>query len=337
MISQSSFPRRRRGLQVLAGALMLAPAGASHAADAWPAKTVTLVVPFAPGGATDVVARLLAQKLSLAWGQAVVVDNRAGAGGNIGANVVAKAAPDGYMLLMASGSVMTVNPTLYTRLPFNVQKDFAPITNVARGPLVVTVPAASDIKSLADLVSRAKAKPHELTFGSAGIGSQVQMAAESLTFSAGIDMQHIPYKGESQALTDLMAGQVNLVVANIAAVTGQLNGGRLRALAVTSKDRSKSLPNVPAVAETGVPGTAGMDISAWFGLIAPAGTPAEVVDKVWHDTAKAMAEPGVVDQLAAQGMVAVANSPADFRKAIDAETRSWATIIKTRKITIDGQ
>jgi tripartite-type tricarboxylate transporter receptor subunit TctC len=320
---------RRTSTAVKAGlAALLATASlAALADDAWPSKTVTLIVPFAPGGSTDVVARLVAQKLGEIWHQTVVVDNRAGAGGNIGAQFAAKAAPDGYTLLMASGSILTVNPFIYQKLPFDPVKDFAPITNVASGPMVVVVPTTSDVHSVKELIERAKAKPHGVNFGSAGIGSQVHMAGEKFADAAKIDVVHVPYRGEAPAYTDLMAGQIQFVVGNIGAVSSLVSGGRLRALAVTSKERSKLLPDVPTLNEAGLPG---FDNTGWFGLLAPTGTPQAVVDKVYHDTVKILAETDVKARLFTQGMVPVGNAPADFTKAIGAETKGWETVVKNR-------
>ena len=319
----------RRGLLALAALPLVLAALPVQAQTDWPSKSVTLIVPFAPGGSTDVVARMLAQKLGELWKQTVVVENRAGAGGNIGAAAVGKAAPDGYTLLMASGSIFTVNPHLYASLPFDPKKDFAPILNVATGPMVVAVPPNSEFKDLKALMAKAKAEPGKINFGSAGPGSQVHMAAERLAFTAGVDMAHIPYKGESAALTDLMAGQVQVVVGNIGAATPLVTGGKLRALAVTSAERSKMLPDVPTVAESGYPG---FENSGWFGLMAPAGTPKAAIDRIQRDTAAVLAQADVASRLAAIGMSAVGNTPAAMAAAIDAESKVWADVIKTRKI-----
>lgn len=321
-----THPTRRSLLALATLAVVGAPALAQ---TDWPTKSVTLVVPFAPGGSTDVVARLLAQKLGEIWKQTVVVDNRAGAGGNIGTALVAKAAPDGHTLLMASGSIFTVNPHLYATLPFDPKKDFAPIMNVATGPMVVAVPPSSEFRDLKGLIAKAKADPGKVNFGSAGPGSQVHMAAERLAYTAGMDLTHIPYKGESAALTDLMAGQVQVVVGNIGAATPLVTGGKLRALAVTSAERSKMLPDVPTVAESGFPG---FENSGWFGLMAPAGTPKAAIDRVQRDTAAVLAQPDVAARLQGIGMAGVGNTPAALAAAIDAESKVWADVIKSRKI-----
>ncbi len=321
--------RRRCILTALAtlGAAVLPLA--AHAQGAWPTKPVRMIVPFAAGGTTDVVARMLGQKLSEMWGQPVTVENRAGAGGNIGADLVAKSTPDGYTLLMASGSIVTVNPHLYKSMPFDVKKDLVPITKVASGPMLVVVPEASEARTLAELIATARAKPGALRFGSAGIGSQVHMAAENFADAAKIDIVHIPYKGEAPAYTDLIGGQTQLMVGNFAAASALLGNGRLRALAVTGLERSKQLPDVPTASEAGLPG---FENTGWFGLLAPTGTPAAILAKVRDDTVKALGSADARAKLDQQGMVAVGDTPAEFAKAIDAESARWATVVRNRAI-----
>ncbi|MDE2372208.1 MAG: tripartite tricarboxylate transporter substrate binding protein [Burkholderiales bacterium] len=321
--------RRRAALALALGLGALAPA--AWAQPGWPTHTVTLIVPFSAGGSTDYVARLLAQKLSETWHQTVLVDDRPGAGGNIGAGMVAKANPDGTTLLMASGSILTVNPYIYAKMPFDAQKDLVPITNVASGPMLVVVQDAGDIRTLKQLVDKAKAHPGGLHFGSAGIGSQVHMAGEKLVDATGIDAVHVPYRGEAPAYTDLMAGQVQFIVGNIAAASSLVGPGRLRALAVTGPVRSKLMPEVPTVAESGYPG---FENSGWFGLLAPAGTPKAVVDKIRDDTAQVLSQLEVRAKLATQGMVPVASTPADFARQIQTESRDWGAVVKRRKLTI---
>ena len=301
----------------------------AQSGSAWPTKQVTLVVPFSPGGSTDVVARLMAQRLGELWKQTVVVDNRAGAGGNIGAALVAHAPADGYTLLMASGSILTVNPALYKKTGFDAVKDFVPITEVSSGPMVVVVPAQSDVKTLKELVDKAKANPHTINFGSAGIGSQVHMAGEKLADVAAIDIVHVPYRGEAPAYADLMAGQLQVVVGNIAATSSLVAGGKLRALAVTGKERSKLMPDVPTASEAGFPN---FENTGGFGLLAPAGTPKEVIDKIWQDTAKVLAQGDVKDRLATQGMVPIGNAPGDLAQAIGKEAKEWAVVVRNRKL-----
>lgn len=323
---------RRTALgRVIAGsaithAAMLATSAAAQ--ERWPARAVRIVVPFAAGGSTDVIARMVGQKLSVLWGQPVVIENRAGAGGNVGADVVAKSKGDGYTLLMASGSI-TINPHIYKTMPFDTEKDLIPITNVASGPMLLVVSERSAVKSAKELIALAKASPGTVTFGSAGIGSQVHLAAENFANAARVEINHVPYRGESLAYNDLIAGQIQMMVGNFAAASALLGNGRLRALAVTSKQRSPLLPDVPTLAESGLPG---FENSGWFGLLAPAGTPQDIVDKVQRDTTKALAETEMKARLYVQGMSPVGNSPPEFSKAMNAESKFWATVVKNRNI-----
>ncbi len=324
--------RNRRALMGLAAATctlaLWAPQQAA-AQDAWPVRTVKVVVPFVAGGTTDVVARALAKDLSEMWGQSVAVENRGGAGGNIGADVVAKSAPDGYTLLMTSGSIFTVNPHMYPKMPFDAKKDFIAVTNVASGPQVVTVNPSLPAKTLKEFIAYAKSQPGKLNFGSAGMGSQVHMAGESFVDAAGIDLVHIPYKGEAASYPDLVTGALQLVVGNIAAVAPYVANGRLRALAVTSKTRSPLLPNVPTAAESGLPG---FENTGWFGFMVPAGTPQAIVDKIHRDTVKALQNTEMKARLYVAGMSPVGNSPAEFAAAIDKESAHWAKVVERRKL-----
>ena len=299
------------------------------AAQAWPSKPVKIVVPFVAGGATDVVARLLAQKLADAWGQSVVVENRGGAGGNIGADVVAKSPADGYTLLMTSGSIVTANPHLYKAMPFDAARDLVAITNVASGPQVIAVSANVPAKDLRELIAYAKANPKKLNFGSAGIGSQTHLAAENFAYSAGVDLTHVPYKGEAAAITDLLGGQIQLATPNFGAAINFIKEGKLRALAVTSRERNPQLPDVPAAAEV-IPG---FENSGWFGLMAPAGTPRDVIERIHRDSATILLSDEFRAKLQQQGMVPVANSPADFAAAIREESARWAKVIRERGLT----
>ena len=311
----------------LAG-LMAAPAIAQ---DAWPARPVKFVVPFAAGGSTDVVARIVGQKLSDLWKQTVVVENRTGAGGNIGGELVAKSAPDGYTLLFASGAI-AINPHIHKKMPFDTDKDLVPITNVASGPMLVVVPDRSPVKTLKDLVRVAKEKPGALNFGSAGIGSQVHMAGEAFAHVAGVEIKHVPYRGEAVAYNDLIAGQLDLMVGNFAAASALLGKDRLRALAITSRERSPLQPDIPTTAEAGLPN---LSSTGWFGLFAPAGTPQAVIDKIQRDTVRVLAETEIKARLYVQGMRPVGNSQADFSKALKAENANWATVVKERRIAVN--
>jgi tripartite-type tricarboxylate transporter receptor subunit TctC len=311
-----------------AGAMLLATVAA---AQNFPTKPVRIIVPFAPGGATDIVTRILAQKLTEAWGQTIVVDNRAGAGGNIGGELAAKAPADGYTLFMPSGSVMTANQHIYKRMPFNAEKDFTAVTNVASGPQIVVVANSVPVKSLKDLIALAKSKPKSITFGSAGFGTQTHLAAENFLYSARIEANHIPYKGEGPALTDLVGGQIQLLTPNLSAAIGFVNTGKIRGLAVTSKQRAPQVPNVPTVAET-VPGFENL---GWFGLVAPTGTPPAVIKKVHDDTVKALQSADITKRFGELGMVPVGNTPAEFAKAMKEESARWAKVVRERKLQID--
>lgn len=297
--------------------------------SAWPSKQVRIVVPFPAGGTTDVVARILGQRLQEAWGQTVIVENKTGAGGNIGAVEVAKAANDGYTLLMASGSIVTVNPHIYAKMPFDAAKDFTPITNVAQGPMVIVVGPNVAAKNITELIALAKAKPGVLNFGSAGIGSQVHMAGENFLYTAGIDVKHVPYKGESLALADVAGGSVEMVPGNLAAMLPFIKAGKVKALGVTSGERSPAAPDIPTVGESGLPGFVNV---GWFGLLAPAGTPKEVIDKVQRDSAAILATEDTKQRLLAVGMTPVANNPTQFADAIRAESATWAKVVRERKI-----
>jgi tripartite-type tricarboxylate transporter receptor subunit TctC len=301
------------------------------AQEPWPSKPVHLVVPFAPGGSTDVIGRMLAQKLAESWGQSVIIDNRPGAGGNVGADIVAKSAADGYTLLLASGSI-TINPQIYKHMPFDTRKDLVPITNVASGPMLVVVPDDSPAKTIKDLIAMAKAKPGTVNFGSAGVGSQVHLAAENFADAAGIDIVHVPYKGEAPAYTDLMGHQTQMMVGNFAAASALLGPGRLRALAVTGKKRSPLLPDVPTVAESGLPG---FESSGWFGLLAPAGTPPEILARIQRDTVKVLASTDIKARLYVQGMQPIGNTPAEFAKTMDEESKHWAAVVRSRKLSVN--
>jgi tripartite-type tricarboxylate transporter receptor subunit TctC len=323
-VPEDSMIERLRTRFAMLAAVLLLPLAA--AAQPWPAKAVKMVVPFPAGGATDIVARLLAQRLGEAWGQAVVVENRAGAGGNIGADAVAKSPPDGYTLLMASGSIVTANPYIYKTLTYDPAKDLVPITNVASGPQVIVVAPNVPAKDLKEFIAYAKAHPKAVNFGSAGVGTQTHLAAENFAHAAGLDMTHVPYKGESFALTDLMGGQIQMVTPNFGAVVSFVKEGKLRALAVTSRERHPQLPDVPAASEV----LPGFENAGWFGLLAPAGTPREVIDRVQRDTAKIVLTDDFRAKLAQQGMVPVANTAAEFAAAIREESARWAKVVKDR-------
>jgi tripartite-type tricarboxylate transporter receptor subunit TctC len=310
----------------------LALAAAQFAsAQTYPVRPVRVIVPFAPGGATDIVTRLVGQRLTEEWAQTVVVDNRAGAGGNIGAELAAKATPDGYTLLMTSGSIVTANPLLFRKLTYSPEKDLTAITNVASGPQVIAVHPSQNAKTLKDFIAAVKAKPRGLSYGSAGVATQTHLAAENFLYTAGIDMVHVPYKGEGPAISDLVGGQIQMVTANLSAAIGFIQQGKLRGLAVTSKERARQLPEVPAAAET----LPGFENLGWFGFMAPAGTPKPVIEKIYRDTAKVLQAPEMRQRFEQIGMVPVGNAPAVFAQAIKEESARWARIIQERKLQVE--
>jgi tripartite-type tricarboxylate transporter receptor subunit TctC len=315
-----------QALAIAMGIAMSAPASS----QVFPAKPVRIVVPFAAGGATDIITRILAQKLTEVWGQTVIVEDRGGAAGNIGAAEVAKSAPDGYTLLMTSGSIVTANQHIYKNMGFDPARDLIPITGVASGPQVVVVNPAFPAKTLKELIAMAKAKPGGLNYGHAGIGSQTHLAAENLLYTAGIDMINIPYKGEGPAIADLVGGQINMVTSNLPAAIGFINQGKLRALAVTSRARIDQLPGVPAAAET----LPGFENLGWFGLMAPAGTPKNLVDKIQGDTTKVLGTTDMRARLFVQGMGPMINTPEQFARMIRDETARWAKIVRERRIEV---
>jgi len=310
--------------------LFAALVSATATAQSWPQKPVRFIVPFAPGGATDIAARLLGEKLTRIWGQTVIVENRAGAAGGVGAAEAARAEADGYTLFFPSGSVMTANQYVYAKLTYDPERDFVPVTNVVSGPQVLVVPANSPYKTVRDLVAAARAAPGRLTFGHAGIGTQTHLAAENFLYQAKIDAVSVPYKGEAPALVALVAGEINFTLANMAATLPHISGGRIRALGVTSKTEAPQLPGVPAIANT-IPG---FENSGWFGLVAPAGTPPDVVQKVYQDTRKVLESTEMKARFYAQGLAPVGNSPADFAQAMKQESQLWAKVVKERKIQV---
>lgn len=294
-------------------------------AQGYPNKPVRMVVPFPPGGTTDILARAVGQKLSEAWGQQVVIDNRPGAGGNIGTDLVAKAPADGYTLLMGTVGTQAINASLYAKLPFDPVKDFAPVTLVASVPNVLVVNKTIPSNSVKELIALAKSKPGQLNFASSGNGTSIHLAGELFKSMTGISMTHIPYKGSAPALTDLIGGQTNMMFDNLPSSMQHIKSGTLRALAVTSAKRSPALPDVPTVAESGVPG---FEASSWFGVLAPAGTPKEIVAKINADIVKALAAPDIKERLSGQGAEPVGNSPEQFAAYIKTEIVKWAKVVK---------
>lgn len=303
------------------------------AQQSFPSRPVRLVVPFAPGGTTDIVARMVAQRLSSTWGQQIVVDNRAGGGAIIAAELVTQAAPDGHSLLMA-GTSLIINTNASTNLSrgrsrVDVQRDLAPIILCATGANVLSVRPSSTIKSLKELIAAAKANPGKLTFGTSGVGSSNHMSGELLKLMAGINIVHIPYKGNSPALTDAAGGQIDMVFAGVPTLQPFLKGGRLRALAIGSKQRFVTLPDVPTFEEAGLPG---YEMPNFFGLMAPTGTPAAVIAKINADADAVLKRPEIIQQLVSDGAVAGGGTPAQFGTFIRERTATLATLIKAANI-----
>jgi tripartite-type tricarboxylate transporter receptor subunit TctC len=291
---------------------------------------VRFIVPFPPGGATDISARLLGEKLSQIWGQSVIIENRGGAGGAVGAAEAARATPDGYTLFFPSGSVVTANQHIYAKLAYDPEKDFVPVTKVVAGPQVLAVPAGSAFKSVKELIDHARANPGKLTFGHAGIGSQTHLAAENFVWQAKIDALAVPYKGEGPGLASLVAGETSFFVGNVAAAIGHISGGRLRALGVTSRTETPQLPGVPPIAKT-IPG---FENTGWFGIVAPTGTPKEIVQKVYVDTKKALEASDLRGRLFVQGLAPVGNPPEQMAKEMKEESALWAKVVRERKIQV---
>jgi len=317
-------------MRLIVAALAAAFAASAAHAQTYPTKPVHVIVPFTPGSATDVVARTVAQALSTRMGQVFVVENRPGAGGTIGANLVAKAAPDGYTLLVNS-SGHTVNPSIYPSIPFDTAKDLAGISLLAEQPNILVVAPSKGWKTAGDLVKAAKAEPGKLTYASAGAGSATHMNAEKFRVSAGIDAVHIPYKGTPEALTDTMNGRVDYFFAPVIAALPMVRDNRVTALAVGSAKRASVLPDVPTTEEAGYPGSA---YNFWVGMLAPAGTPPAIVDQLNKEVTAALASPEVKDRLAALGADAAPMPAADFDKMIAQELKDNAQLVKQAGITV---
>lgn len=310
---------------VLSVALLCAPLAA---AQPFPNKPVHIVVPFTPGSATDILARTFGQKLSELWGQSVFVENRPGAGGTIGAAFVAKAPADGYTLLVNSAA-HAYNPWIYPSLPFDTAKDFVEIVPLAGQPNVLVVAPSTGVKTVAELIALAKQKPGQLNFGSAGTGSGTHINAEKFKLAAGIDVVHIPYKGTPEALTDTMAGRVTFFFSPISAALPNVRDGKLIALGVSTSKRSSALPNVPTIAESGLPG---FDYNLWVGLFAPAGTPADIVDKINKDIVRSLQSPEIKERLSNLGAEAMPMTPAEFKSFVRGEIEDSGKVIKAAGI-----
>jgi tripartite-type tricarboxylate transporter receptor subunit TctC len=299
------------------------------AAQTYPDRPIRLIAPFPAGGLADVLARAVGDEMSKTLGQPVIVENRAGAGGNTGADAVAKAAPDGYTLLMSSAGILTANPFLYSKMPFEAETAFIPVSNVADMSMLVVVNPKLEAKSLGDLVAFARAQPNKLNFGSPGIGTTGHLGLAMLMHAAKLQITHVPYRGAAPAVTDLIAGQIDGVVDNPPTVLPHINGGRLRALAVAARQRLPLLPDVPTAAEAGVPN---YEASSWFGIAAPAGTPAPIVERLHQEIVAAVRSATMRERFASSGARLVGDQPAEFAAQIKKERAMWGEIIRAANI-----
>jgi tripartite-type tricarboxylate transporter receptor subunit TctC len=307
------------------------------AQSAWPSKPVKIVVPFAPGGTTDILARAIAPELGKAFGQPFVVENRGGAGGNIGAEQVAKAPADGYTLLMGTVGTHGINKSLYTKLAFDPQKDFAPITLVAGVPNVMVMNTERarqlGINTVPDFIQYARSQSAGFNMASSGNGTSIHLAGELFKSMTGVSMTHIPYTGSAPALLGLVSGQVDVMFDNLPSAMALIKAGKLKAFAVTSSQRSAAMPELPTLEDAGQ--LKGFEASSWFGLLAPAGTPADVVGRLQQETAKALNSPEIKEKLLAQGAIPSGNTPQQFASLIDAEIKKWAAVVKASGAKVD--
>lgn len=313
-------------------AIMMAAATSAAVAQTYPTKPIKLVAPSAPGDAPDVIARLVADKLSIVLGQQVVVENRPGAGGIVGSEAVARAAPDGYTLIMGNAGSHGINAAVYATLPYDIQRDFAPVSQVAVAPNVMVINPSIPAKTVAEFIAYAKSQPGKLSYASGGNGSSAHMSMELFKSMAGVDIQHIPYKGSSPALTDLVAGQVAVFIGNMPPTVPLVKAGKLRALAVTTKAHSALMPELPTIAESGLPG---YETVAWFGVLAPAATPPEIVNRLSMEIGKIARSPEMRDKLLAMGAEPVGGTPGEFRAVIDRDIAKWKPLAQKVGIKVD--
>ncbi len=323
---------RARLLAAAAGIALFAAALTSAHAQSWPSRGIRIVVPFAPGGSTDLFARLVGERLATALGQSVIIDNRAGAGGNIGADAVAKAPPDGYTLLMATTGVMAINNAMYKTMSFDAEKDLKPVIYIASITNVLIVPADSTLKNVGDVIAAAKAAPGKLSFASSGSGSSTHMSAELFRLMTGTELLHIPYKGSGQAMPDVISGRVSMMFENMPGAVGFIKTGKVRVLAVTGLQRTPALPDVKTVAESGVPGYESL---SWSGIAAPAATPPEVIARLNREINAILANPDMRQQLAEQGAQAVGGTPEAFGAHISRERQKWSKVVRDAAIMVN--
>ena len=313
-------------IMMLLPALILAGTGAVHA-QKYPSKPVRVIVGFAPGGGTDIAARVIAQKLADAFGSSFVVDNRPGAAGNLAADLVAKSPPDGYAILMANSTIAI--PSLFVKLPFDIRRDFTPLSDIALGPSVLSVHPSLPAKNVKELIALARARPGELTYGSGGLGNITHLAMALFTSMAKINMVHAPYKGAAPSLVGLMSGEVQAVFSSIPAALPHVSSGRMRALGVSISKRSNALPDVPTIAEAGLPG---YYAASWYGLLLPAGTPKPVVDALSKEVVTVMRVADVREKMLAQGFDPVGDTPEEFSKFISEEISRWEKVVRNAGI-----
>ena len=314
-----------RLLRLAASVVALGLPAASSAQDAYPTKPVRIIVPFAAGGVADLLPRVVGERLAQKWGQPVVIENKVGAAGNIGMAEGARAEPDGYTLLLAPTGNLTVNPKLFPKLPFDTHRDLTPVTLLAQSPNVLVVHPSVPAKTFRELVAHARANPGKLNFASPGEGSGAHLAGELLNIEAGIKAVHVPYKGIAPAVNDLLGGQVQMMFAGISTVLQHVKSGKLVAVAIASPKRNPQLPDVPTVAESGIPG---FDVTSWYGIVVRSGTPPAIVQKLQRDMAEALQSGDVPARLAGLGLEPVGNTPAEFDALIKAETKKWGDIVE---------
>ncbi|GKS91128.1 MULTISPECIES: tripartite tricarboxylate transporter substrate binding protein [unclassified Acidovorax] len=307
-------------------------AGTAQAQSGYPNKPIRLIVPFPPGGGTDMIARTVAQKLTEQHKWNVVVDNRPGAGGNLGVDAVAKSAPDGYTLVMGQTSNLAINPSLYAKLPYDPLKDLVPVALVSSAPIVMAAPANSPYKTFADVVAAAKAKPDGITLGYSGNGTVAHLAGELAENAAGIKLRHVPYKGAAQAMTDLVGGQIDLYMSAVPTLLGQVRNAKLRAVVITSLKRSDQLPQTPTLAESGYKD---FEAASWYGVLAPAGTPAPIVQQLNKAINQALAQPDVAEKLRSEGGDVLGGTPEKFGALLKSEVPRWAKIVKDSGASLD--
>jgi tripartite-type tricarboxylate transporter receptor subunit TctC len=335
-LNRFARPSRRAALALAAGLACLAALPAAAQAT-WPTKPVRIVVPFAAGGTTDILARAMAPELSKAFGQQFIVDNRAGAGGNVGAEIVARSAPDGYTLLMGTVGTHGINRALYAKLPYDPIKDFAPITLVAGVPNVMVMQTEKarslGINTVADFIKYAKANPGKVNMASSGNGTSIHLAGELFKSMSGTYMVHFPYRGSGPALLDMVGGTMDVMFDNLPSSMPQIKAGKLKALAVTSAKRSDAMPDVPTIEQAA--GLKGFDASSWFGLLAPAGTPPDIVNRIQQEVARSLSTPAMKEKLLAQGAIPSGNTPAEFARLIDSEHKKWAKVVKDSGAKVD--